>query len=74
MSARSRISAPRASLATALTLHLDCKVGHGPATPDDPDGGDVVLAAVEYDFVDKAPQQRLTLGIGGGWLGPDLRH
>src|SRR4029077_14194879 len=42
------------------------------AAPDDPGRGDVVFTAVEYDFVDKTPQQRLALSISGDRVSPDL--
>src|SRR5271157_4720986 len=35
---------------------LDFEVGYGPAAPHDPDGSDVVFAAVEHDLVDQTPQ------------------
>ena len=50
--------------------HLDLKIGHGAAAPDDADRGDIVLAAIEHDLVDKAPQQRLTLSVRGGLRRP----
>jgi len=55
-----------------VDLHLDLKIGHGSAAPDDPGRGDVVLTAVEHDFLDEAPQQRLALSIGGGRVSPDV--
>ena len=55
-----------------VDFHLDLEIGHGSAAPDDPDRGDVVLTAVEYDFVDKTPQQRLALSIRGDRVSPDL--
>ena len=53
---------------------LDLKLGHSPATRNDPDRGDVVFAAIEHDLVDEASQQGLTLSIGGGCVAPDLRE
>ena len=55
-----------------VDLHLDLKLGHGAATPDNSHQGDIVLTAVENDLVDQTPQQGFALSIGGGWIGPDL--
>lgn len=47
-------------------LHRD--VADGSTAPHDPDEGDVALAAIENDPVDKAAQQRLALRIRGRWI------
>jgi len=53
-------------------LHLDLKVGNGPAAPDDPDRGEVMLSTVEYNLCDETPQQRLALSIRRSRISPDL--
>ena len=43
-------------LGDGVDPHLDFEIGHGTAAPDDPDRGDIVLAAIEHDFFDETPQ------------------
>ncbi len=56
-----------------VDLHFHRDVADGSTAPHDPNEGDVMLAAIENDLVDKAAQQRLALRIGGRWIRPDLR-
>jgi len=52
----------------------DLEIGYCPAAPDDPDRGDLVLAAVKHDFVEETSQRRFALSSGCSWVGPDLRQ
>jgi hypothetical protein len=63
---------PSRELADGVDLHFDFEFGHSTAAPDDPDQRDIVLAAIEHDFLDEAAQQRFALSIHNGWVGPDV--
>ena len=39
-----------------VDLQFDFEIGHSAAPPDDPDQSDIVLTAVEHNFVDETPQ------------------
>jgi hypothetical protein len=39
-----------------VDLQLDFEIGHSAAPPDDPDQSDIVLTAVEHNFVDETSQ------------------
>jgi hypothetical protein len=54
--------------------HLDFEVAHGAAAPDDSDQSDIVLAAIEYDLLDKTSQQRFALSIRGCRILPNMRE
>lgn len=43
--------------------YLYLKFRDRPAAPDDPDQSNVVLTAIENDFFDQTPQQRLAMRI-----------
>ena len=47
---------PSRELEDGVDLHLDFEIGRSAAPPDDPDQSDIVLTAVEHNFVDETPQ------------------
>ena len=55
-STRSRISVLVCKLEDGVDFHFDFEIGHSAAPPDDPDLSDIVLTAVEHNFVNKTPQ------------------
>jgi hypothetical protein len=63
---------PSRELGDGVDLHLDLEIGHRATAPDDSDQGDVVLTAIEHDFFDETPQQRLALSIHDTWVSPNL--
>ena len=47
---------PSRELEDGVDLHLDLEVGYCATPPDDPDLSDIMLTAVEYNFVNKTSQ------------------
>ena len=47
---------PSRELEDGVDLHLDLEIGHCTAPPDDPDLSNIMLTAVEHNFVNKTPQ------------------
>jgi hypothetical protein len=43
-------------LEDGVDLQLDFQIGRSAAPPDDPDQSDIVLTAVEHNFVNETPQ------------------
>src|ERR1700722_4201456 len=47
---------PSRELEDGVDSQFDFEIGHSAAPPDDPDLSDIVLTAVEHNFVNKTPQ------------------
>jgi hypothetical protein len=47
---------PSRELEDGVDLQLDFQIGRSAAPPDDPDQSDIVLTAVEHNFVNETPQ------------------
>lgn len=61
-------------LVNGVDAHLHLEFGHGTAAPDDSDQGDIALATVEHDLIDKAAEQRLAVRVRSGLVRPDQRQ
>lgn len=47
---------PSRELEDGVDLQLDFDIGHSTASPDNPDQSDIVLTAVEHNFIDETAQ------------------
>lgn len=61
-------------LGDGVDLHLDLKFRDRAASPDNSGHSNIVLAAIENDFFDQTPQQRLAMRVRRGVVRPNLRQ